>query len=83
MTHCKKGYVRSKKTGRCVFATGKRGRSLSKARRSKILSHKRSGRPSPNVSATLYPIGHIKKGKDGNHWKIKKTRNGVKRWVRV
>jgi hypothetical protein len=41
------------------------------------------GRKSPGVSATLYPIGTVRKGLDGNKWKIKKASNGVKRWSRM
>lgn len=41
------------------------------------------GRKSPGVSATLYPIGTVRKGLDGNKWKIKKASNGVKRWARM
>lgn len=79
---CKQGYVKSRKTGRCVFATGKVGRSLNKKRNSKKLEHKRSGRASPSVSATLYSPGYVKIGNDGNMWKIKKTSKGIHRWVK-
>lgn len=82
-TKCKSGYVKSRKTGRCVFATGRRGRSLNKKRGAKTLSHKRSGRPSPNVSAKNYSSGYEKVGHDGNMWKIKVTSSGTHRWVRA
>jgi hypothetical protein len=39
-------------------------------------------RKSPEESATLYSVGKIKKGNDGNLWVIKKTSNGVKRWFK-
>jgi len=37
-------------------------------------------RPSPSESATLFKIGTIKKGNDGNLWIISEASNGVKRW---
>jgi len=37
-------------------------------------------RKSPQQSATLYSIGTIKSGLDGNKWIIVKTSTGVKRW---
>ena len=40
-------------------------------------------RPSPSVSATLYPAGKTMRGNDGNLWKIAKTKDGVKRWNKV
>jgi len=43
----------------------------------------RSGRPSPSSSATLYEVGVVKKGNDGNKWAIVKDKNGVKRWKKV
>jgi hypothetical protein len=39
-------------------------------------------RKSPEQSATLYKIGTVKKGNDGNRWVVKKASNGVKRWVK-
>jgi hypothetical protein len=39
-------------------------------------------RKSPEESATLYSVGKIKRGNDGNLWIIKKTSNGVKRWFK-
>ena len=40
----------------------------------------KSIRPSPTKSATLYKIGTIKIGNDGNKWIIAENTNGVKRW---
>ena len=80
---CASGYVRNKKSGNCVYATGRIGRKLNKARAARKKSHKRSGRPSPNVSATLFSIGHQMRGHDGNLWKIKQTSKGIKRWIRA
>jgi hypothetical protein len=37
-------------------------------------------RPSPNKSATLYKVGIIKTGNDGNKWIIVENKNGVKKW---
>lgn len=42
----------------------------------------RENRPSPSVSATIFKIGTIKKGNDGNMWVIKENANGVKRWTK-
>lgn len=42
-----------------------------------------SGRKGPEVSATAYAVGTIRKGNDGNKWVIRETKAGVKRWVRV
>ena len=39
-----------------------------------------TSRPSPNKSATEFPVGKIMKGNDGNMWVIKKTSAGIKRW---
>ena len=39
-------------------------------------------RKSPRMSATSAPVGTVKQGVDGNLWVIKKTKNGVKRWMK-
>jgi hypothetical protein len=39
-------------------------------------------RKSPRVSATSKPVGTVMKGVDGNMWVVKKTKNGVKRWMK-
>jgi hypothetical protein len=39
-------------------------------------------RPSPTISATKNNIGTIKRGNDGHRYIVKKTSNGIKRWVR-
>ena len=36
-------------------------------------------RPSPTESATLFKIGMIKKGNDGNMWIVYQTKNGIKK----
>jgi len=38
-------------------------------------------RKSPTQSATLYKLGTIKTGNDGNKWIIVKNKNNVKRWM--
>lgn len=43
----------------------------------------RQTRPSPSVSATLYPPGTKRKGNDGLMWTTKENCNGVPRWVRM
>jgi hypothetical protein len=40
-------------------------------------------RKGPSSSATKSSVGTKKKGNDGNMWKIVKTNNGTKRWVKV
>jgi hypothetical protein len=40
-------------------------------------------RKGPSSSATKSSVGTKKKGNDGNIWKIVKTKNGTKRWVKV
>ena len=62
-----------------------RGKGYRKCFRStlKKLSRKTpKGRKSPKQSATLFKIGTVRKGLDGNRWVVKKTISGVKRWVK-
>ena len=40
-------------------------------------------RKGPTESATQFPIGTIKKGNDGNRWKIIVTDSGVHRWSKI
>lgn len=80
---CGVGYVLNKSTKKCVFATGAKGRKLNKKRAAVKKSHKRSGRPSPSQSATLYSVGFRMTGNDGNTYKIIKAINGVKRWQKA
>jgi hypothetical protein len=40
-------------------------------------------RKGPSSSATKFSVGTKKKGNDGNMWKIVKTNNGTKRWVKM
>ena len=40
-------------------------------------------RKSPTESATMFSIGNVKKGNDGNMWKIVATSSGVHRWQKV
>lgn len=42
---------------------------------------KKSTRKSPREHAKDFAIGFEKKGIDGNMWIIKRTSNGIKRWV--
>lgn len=28
-------------------------------------------------------LNKLRKGKDGNYWRVKKTSNGIRRWVKV
>lgn len=47
-----------------------------------IRKNKKKIRPSPSESATLYKIGTIKKGNDGNLYIIYITKNKIKKWKR-
>lgn len=40
-------------------------------------------RQSPTESATIFPIGTIKKGNDGNKWQIIETKTGIHRWSKI
>lgn len=49
----------------------------------KISSKKKKTRPSPSDSATLYTVGKVKKGNDGNMYKVVKNKNNIKRWQKI
>lgn len=40
-------------------------------------------RKSPARSATIFPVGFMMTGGDGELWRIHKGKSGIKRWVRV
>ena len=40
-------------------------------------------RKGPSESATKFSIGFVKKGNDGNMWKIVATTTGVHRWSKI
>lgn len=40
-------------------------------------------RKGPSESATQFSVGTIKKGNDGNKWKITETSSGVHRWSKI
>lgn len=40
-------------------------------------------RPSPSISATIYPAGYTMEGNDGNTWEISLDSRGIHRWKRV
>lgn len=40
-------------------------------------------RPSPSVSATIYPAGYTMMGNDGNMWVIAEDSRGIHRWKKV
>jgi hypothetical protein len=40
-------------------------------------------RPSPSESATIFKVGTIKKGNDGNNWIVKQDKNKVKQWKKL
>ena len=41
----------------------------------------RPTRPSPQQSATEFPVGRRVRGQDGNMWKVASVKGGVHRWV--
>jgi DNA repair protein RadC len=53
------------------------------ARGSILRTQDKSKRPSPAVSATIYPAGYRMEGNDGNMWEISVSSNGVHRWVKA
>ena len=44
---------------------------------------KKKDRPSPSQSATLFQVGFMKQGNDGNMYQVKQNKNKVKRWVKM
>jgi len=42
----------------------------------------KKNRPSPSESATLYEVGKIKKGNDGNMYVVTINKNSVKKWIK-
>jgi hypothetical protein len=40
-------------------------------------------RKGPSESATQFSVGTIKKGNDGNNWKITETSSGIHRWSKI
>ena len=80
---CRPGYFRSPKTKRCVYRTGNKGRKAFGITYKR--SHKREGRPSPQISASSVPIGTVMRGHDGNSWqtRIYDTKTGQRvKWIR-
>jgi hypothetical protein len=47
------------------------------------MSKTQKTRKGPAESATIFPTGTIKKGNDGNKWKIIETGTGVHRWSKI
>jgi hypothetical protein len=83
-------YVRKHGAVGCAVLYGKSRRSRSRSRRarspprpSQKRSHRRKIRRSPHASATLFAVGTVQEGNDGNMWRIRKVSGGVKRWQRV
>ena len=48
-----------------------------------MLTRKRQGRQAPSSSATLFAVGTIRTGNDGNKWRVESNKNGINRWVRI
>ena len=53
---------------------------LKKIKNGKKRTSVKKGRKGPNDSATLYKLGHKKRGNDGNMWIIVENKNKIKRW---
>ena len=64
--------------------TSKKSKKVTTRRRKTAGGSKRvsTTRKSPEESATIFPVGKVKTGNDGNKWVVKKTSNGVKRWIK-
>jgi Fe2+ or Zn2+ uptake regulation protein len=73
-------YFEIKELGEDVvkYLTEKENQGLYSATETKVAL-----RPSPTDSATMYNVGTIKVGNDGNNWQIKESKTGVKRWVKM
>ena len=71
----------------------RRSRKSGHRRRSKLSIYKmmykprnklnRGLRPSPAQSATLFSVGHVKRGQDGRSYVVKRTSRGIKRWIAI
>jgi len=46
-------------------------------------TNKKAVRKSPAESATLFKVGTVRKGLDGNYWSIAQASNGTNRWMKV
>ena len=57
--------------------------SKSKSKTQNNKKTKKSIRPSPSESATLFPAGTIRRGSDGGRWVITHTSKGVPRWTPI
>jgi len=82
---CMKKTLRKMHKKRSSF--GKKKRKIPTPRNKKMvykirLRRTHPKRKSPRVSATSKPVGTVMKGVDGNMWVVKKTKNGVKRWMK-
>ena len=56
---------------------------VQKAANGYFRSQDKSMRPSPSVSATIFPEGYKMQGNDGNMWEISVASNNIHRWVKV
>lgn len=53
------------------------------SRGTNLRSTDKDKRPSPSISATIFPVGHTMEGNDGNMWQINEDSRGIHRWGRV
>jgi len=83
--------IRTRRTRRTRRQLG-RGRRKSGAKKSKVkksktkkkkTKKKKAKRKGPAISATKCKVGEVREGNDKNMWKVKKTKNGVKRWMKM
>lgn len=79
----KKGKSKTRKTSK-RSKRSKKSKKVTTRRRKTVGGSKRvsTTRKSPEESATIFPVGKIKTGNDGNRWVVKKASNGVKRWIK-
>lgn len=78
--------AKSKKKSPKKTSPKKKSKSPKKSpprRHSPSQDKKRMMRPSPSRSAAETRVGTVSKGNDGNDWKVTKSSNDVKRWVKV
>jgi hypothetical protein len=56
---------------------------LQQKKEEKKVPSSKKNRPSPSQSATLFQVGFVKQGNDGNMYQVKQNKNKVKRWVKM
>ena len=81
------GYLGAKHHRRSKFGKKKKFTKFTKKKKftkpRKSVKRGNLGRKSPGTSATIYKVGIVKRGLDGNNWVVVKIKNGIKRWKKV